>query len=43
MIDVRLTVRQQGRDAYVWRLTVNGVLVQVVTRAKRSTALPRHN
>lgn len=43
MIDVRLTVQPQGRDAYVWRLTVNGVLVRVVTRAKRRTVLPSRN
>lgn len=44
MIDVRLTVHQQGRDAYVWRLTVNGALVQIVTRARRRhLALPRRN
>lgn len=34
MIDLRLTVRPQD-SGYVWRLTVNGVLVQVTTRAKR--------
>lgn len=44
MIDLRLTVRPHGGEAYVWRLNVNGVLLQFVTRAKRRpVAVRRHN